>query len=299
MKPDEYLKKILEAQALDRDSTELKQMQQERDKIEAILKKQFSGAKMTIRYGGSKAKNTMIKKSFDLDILVYFDSDDEVGGKNLKEIYDNVAKALAGSYSIQRKTSAIRLLKKDQTSVGEHFSIDIVPGRFTSDDKTDVFLHQENSERERLKTNPDKHIEHVRDSEVRDAIKLLKLWKIDHGLLNVKTFLLELLIVKTLAASKSKNLDEQLKIFWETMVADIDNIRIEDPANPTGNDLSELLTQIKSTLKRSSEQALAKVTNSQWDRIFGPVQVDEKNQQAAFAQILKSPSERPQPWRRL
>jgi tRNA nucleotidyltransferase (CCA-adding enzyme) len=71
MTPNDYLQRILERQALREDGPELSALRNERGKIEAILRDAF-GSKPTIKYGGSKAKGTMILLSYDLDILCYF-----------------------------------------------------------------------------------------------------------------------------------------------------------------------------------------------------------------------------------
>src|SRR5690606_1232942 len=111
-------------------------------------------------HGGSRAKGTMIREDYDLDEVCYFDNDDAAPGDTLEEIYDNVAELLEADYQVERKRSALRLRSKK----GKDLKIDIVPGRYVSDTGTDVFLHQNEGDKERLKTNLEVHIEHVRDS---------------------------------------------------------------------------------------------------------------------------------------
>ena len=78
-------------------------------------------------------------------------------------------------------------------------------GRFTDDKKADAFIYQNAGDKKRLKTNFDVHIEHVNESGVLDAIRLLKLWKVRRGL-RVKQFAFELLIIHLLAKKKNSPL---------------------------------------------------------------------------------------------
>ena len=140
-----------------------------------------------------------------------------------------MAKALEKEYFVIRKRSAHRLRDKQLVD----FHVDVVPGRFTDDSKADCFLYQENGEKSRLKTNLDVHISTVRNSGLLGAIRLMKLWKVRKAL-QVKQFVLELLIIKLLAERKSKPLTDQLTHIW-TQFRDLEGPpKVEDPANPSG-----------------------------------------------------------------
>src|SRR5687767_2863600 len=149
MTPNEYLAEVLSAQTLASNSPELKDLQERRAEVEEHLREHFDDSSPTIRYGGSKAKGTLIKESYDLDIVCYFPHDDTTAGETLEDIYNNVAAALEKDYSVERKRSALRLRDKNMVD----FHIDVVPGSFTDDSETDCFLYQENGEKCRLKTN--------------------------------------------------------------------------------------------------------------------------------------------------
>jgi hypothetical protein len=119
----------------------------------------------------------MDKESYDLDIVSYVCSGDDTAGETLEAIYENHKKALAKSYFVEPKGSALRLKGCSPEDLGVDFHIDVVPGRFTDETKTDAYLFQSNGDKRRLKTNLDVHLDHVRDSGVIDAIRLAKLWK--------------------------------------------------------------------------------------------------------------------------
>ena len=209
---NEYLLAILSAQDLKDDSAELKDLQSQRTKVEKLLRDRF-GSAPSIRYGGSKIKGTLIKEAYDLDIACYFPCDKNVAGETLEDIYKNVRDCLAQSYYVEEKTSALRLRGKGQNDYKRDFHIDVVPGRFTDEAKGDVFIYQKSAEKCRLKTNLDVHIEHVKESGILDAIRLLKLWKTRKAI-RIKQFAFELLIIDLLAGKKSKPLSGQLTHVW-------------------------------------------------------------------------------------
>ena len=84
---NEYLRKVLSSQNLADESEELMSLQQHRADVEKLLMEKFPKAKLTIRYGGSKAKGTLIKAYYDLDVIGYFDRDETAAGETLKDIY--------------------------------------------------------------------------------------------------------------------------------------------------------------------------------------------------------------------
>lgn len=290
MTDKEYLEAVLKNQDLKDDSPELKDLQKERANVEKLLRAGFPDCSPTIRYGGSKAKSTIIKENYDLDIASYFPHDDTSAGETLKDVYDNTEKALVGEYTVVRKRTALRLHSEKDVD----FHIDVIPGRFTDDDKSDCFLHQEGGDKDRLKTNLDVHIEHIRDSGYVPAIRTLKLWKTRKAL-DVKQFAFELLIVKLLDGTE-KSLPEQVKHVWTELRDRTEPVAIEDPANPTGNDLSDLLNEtVWADLSAVAKSTLLTLESDGWEAVFGKVSSDEnkaeKAQRAAVTVITPS-----RPW---
>ncbi len=112
------MEEILGNQSLSEDSEELKALKAEREKVEKILRDSFKKSSPTIKYGGSKAKGTMIKDSYDLDIICYFQHNDNEAGESLEEIYNNVKKALTAQYLVVPKSSALRLESNDSQKKG-------------------------------------------------------------------------------------------------------------------------------------------------------------------------------------
>jgi hypothetical protein len=277
MTTNEYLGKVLASQTHADDSDEMKALQQHRAEVEAVLRAHFDDCSPMIRYGGSKVKGTMIKESYDLDVICYFQHDDSGAGDTLEDIYNNVRKALKPSYLVEPKTSALRLKSRSGEARGLDFHIDVVPGRFTDDTKSDAFLHQENGNKERLKTNIDVHIAHVRDSGVRDAIRLVKFWTVRNGI-PLKHFVLELLVIKLLNGKKNSSLATQLEHVWTEFRDRADDLSVEDPANPEGNDLTPAFNAARGLLQTVARGTLSLIESSGWKAVFGPVEEQSKAQ---------------------
>ena len=290
MTNNEYLQAVLKSQGLADDSAALKELTAHRKDVEALLRNAFPDSSPAIRYGGSKAKGTLIKESYDLDIVCYLPHDDTTVGETLEDVYNNVAAALEKDYSVERKRSALRLRDKDMVD----FHIDVVPGRFTDDSKTDCFLHQENGEKCRLKTNLQVHIDTVRDSGVLDAIRLLKLWKV-RKVLDVKQFVFEMLIIDRLSGQKNKSLTDQLIHVW-TEFRDLDRPpKVDDPANPSGNDLTHLLDAVWNELGSVASSTLWTIDNNGWEAVFGRVDTGA-DKSAAVKMAVASVATRTRPW---
>src|ERR1051325_7246072 len=211
----------------------------------------------------------MIKKAYDLDLTCFFGRTQVGAGETLQEIYENVEAALTNDYLVARKPSALRLKSRDLNQWAADFHIDVVPGRFIDEKNEDVFLYRSSGEKGRLKTNLDVHIEHVKNCGVIPAIRLMKLWRA-RNFLSVRHFILELLCIELLKSKKSLDLPAQMKHVWTQMRDNIDYIALEDPANPTGNDLLELFnTAVKQELSLSAKMTLELIEKSGWKAVFG------------------------------
>lgn len=298
MTDNDYLHDVLNSQNLDPDGPELKALQDERKKVESLLRKRF-GYTPTIKYGGSKAKGTMIKESYDLDIIEYFPHDDTSAGDTLEDIYNNTYAALSEEYLIEPKGSALRLTDKNPNTKGTYTHIDVVPGRYIDGDDGDVFLYRSKDKKKHLKTNLEVHIEHVRNSGVIEVIRLNKLWRVRNHV-SIKNFALDLLTIDILKQRKNLVLTSQLMNVWEEFRDHSDSLAIEDPANPFGNDLSEMLNDaVKQCLKDIATSTLAILDSNGWDAVFGEVarttNADKKASLEAIAASMPSTS-KPKPW---
>lgn len=270
---DKYLQDILDSQNISDDSQEMKALCERRDEVEKLLRGKFAGSDLTIDTGGSMAKGTMNKESYDLDLICYFAHEDTTAGESLKEIYESVESALKEDYYVERKTSALRLHSHDPKDRVD-FHVDVVPGRYVNGNDGEVFLHQNSGDKNWLKTNLNVHISHIKNSQVTDAIRLLKLWRVRNRL-SVRTFVLELLAVELLKQKKAAKLTDQLKHVWIKLRDEISRIAVEDPANPTGNDLSDQFNDsVKQELSLTAARTLELIDKEGWEMVFGTVSTE-------------------------
>jgi len=99
----EYLLRILEEQKmLARDLATLRKLRQE---IEGVLGNEYSRNNPRFYYGGSYGKKTMIRESYDLDIVIYFPFQTKC---TLQTIYNSVHQTLVNSgYRVNPKTVSL------------------------------------------------------------------------------------------------------------------------------------------------------------------------------------------------
>ncbi|MBL7953950.1 MAG: hypothetical protein JNJ91_02845 [Flavobacteriales bacterium] len=264
----------------------MKELRDERDNVWRLLAAEYGTAPVR-RVGGSGAKGTMNKEDFDLDLPYYFPRDDDSAGDTLKEIYESVEGVLSKEYRVERKGVAVRLHDKEGKI---DFHIDVVPGRFVNGSDGDAFLFPATSGKERLQTNLEEHIAHVKNSGVIDEIRLGKLWR-TRKKIQLKTFALELLIIDILSGF-SGTLAEKLEKVLIEFRDNSENLSISDPAN-TGNDLSGMLTtEVRNFLKSAARDTLNTVRSGGWKAVFGEIQEESSNE--VLRRIsLASPISRP------
>lgn len=272
MDPEEYLVNILENQELSAD--EQVSLADDENEVEAFIRDEFADTPY-IDYAGSRVKGTMIEEGYDLDIVCYFPNEYEA---TVEEVYNDVFDKLNKKYYVEKKTSALRIIStKNQNNI-INYHIDVVPGKFTEDQEDgQAYLNFESPEKKILKTNIKIQINHVVQSNLQDIIKLIKLWNIRNKI-GIKTFVLELLVVEVLNDSDNdKTIDKKLLIFWGKLKEEIDDIDIQDPANPAGNNLSEIFTQKhKDALRKWSDHTLSSIKNGGWVSVFGEVTSGQK-----------------------
>ncbi|MEO1017948.1 MAG: hypothetical protein AAFY56_09670 [Pseudomonadota bacterium] len=292
------LNALLDAQHIAQDSREMRELQDHRANVESKIRSAFLGANPTIRYGGSKAKGTMIKESYDLDIIVYAKHDDTTLGDTLPEIYENVARALSRDYYVQPKTSALKLFAKQGTARGDRLYIDVVPGRFVDHSCGDAYLHQNDGQKSRLKTNLQVHIDHIKNSGLIDVLKLGKLMRVRHDL-DIKQFALDLLFIELLKGRRTNSLDSQFSHVLDRFASGSALPAIEDPANPSGNDLSHMLNaNIVSDLRSVATMMLEQSERASWAASFGEPDVTGPARVAVITSAAENVNAPTKPWAR-
>lgn len=247
----EYLERVLKKQTVS--SGTISQMQSTRDAIESALRKAI-GWGPRFYYAGSYGKDTMLAAYHDLDLVVYFSSD---VNKTLKDIYWVVFRALrSAGYVVQQKDVAIRLPYE------AGFNVDVVPGRAMSSDFIYANLYRSSVD-SRLQTSIKTHIDAVRGSGLRGTMRLMKLWNVRHDL-GVRSFFIELLVNRVLAGRSVTGYDNKLAAMFSFIAANIESVRIVDPAN-SNSVISDLMST--ATKQHVAWQARAALDARYWSEV--------------------------------
>ena len=265
MTGSEFLTRLLASQRLEEGCEELNALDAVRIVVERLIRATYPHSIIRITHGGSRAKGTIVLEDYDLDLVIYFENEDGAPGETLEEIYENIASLLESSFHVKRKRSALRLRDRQ----GRDLKVDVVPGRYVDETRTDAFIHQNEGSKERQKTNLEVHIQHVRYSGHTDEIAVGKIWRTRHNI-GIKTFPLELLVIVVLDEDGSGDIEARFRRVLEAFANHIDKLQIEDPANPYGNDLSHALTgAMRRELAKTARDTIAAVDTYGWPHAFG------------------------------
>jgi hypothetical protein len=213
----QYLVGVLEKQRLT--DKNFKLLRKTRDQIIRDLKP-IHQYNPSIYYGGSYGKNTMIKESFDLDIVIYFPHTDH---RPLRNMYESVHHSLnQAGYRMQEQRVALTL------TLSKQLHVDVVTGRAKDEDfyYADLYNIAENS---RMRTSLKMHIDDARM--VKDTIKLMKLWIRRHSL-GMHKFAMEQVIIRALRNEEDESdLENSFTTVLQYLKSSILNIKLVDSAN--------------------------------------------------------------------
>lgn len=225
-----------------------------RDELKGILETGWKTQDPRIFYGGSYAKGTMIRESFDLDLVVYFPHSKKF---SVRAFYEGVERRLRDNgLNPARKNVALRLHYRSG------FHVDVVPGRAT--DKSFTYANLYSAEDQIPKrTNVKLHVDNVRKSEHLDVIKLLKLWR-QRKNVSISSFALDILALRALTASRNESLgnrlDDVLHYIRNTML----QIKLVDPANSNNVVSDSLSNEQRQSIRAEAERACRA---DSWDEV--------------------------------
>ncbi len=102
-----------------------------------------------------------------------------------------------------------------------------------------------------------------------------KLWRTRNGV-RIKTFPLELLVIVVLRADTSGTLEDRFRRVLMAFADGIDDLKIEDPANPTGNDLSHALSdKLRREISKIARDTLDAADEQGWEHVFGAIETKQ------------------------
>jgi len=290
MTKKQSLAEIIQSERLAQDSPEMQTIIESRNEIQRLIQSEYGHNEISIRYGGSKAKGTILLREHDSDLLVYFHRNNESAGSTLSEIYHAIKETLETQYHTEPGTTSLRVFRKSGNSV-RSLKVDVVPGRFVHGSDGNVHLHQNGGAKDYLLTNPEKHIQHVTQSGVVPALCGLKLWKIMNAVA-IKQFPFELLCIDLLSPLKKYQLEDQIRLVLES-IAEMDSPpRVEDPANPS-NDVSSALKITWPDVQMAARGSIQRLDYGWTDALGLPDKASRDEQIFAMAASVRTPTK---PW---
>jgi hypothetical protein len=226
---NQYFYSILAGQNLT--NAEFDSLRSLREKIEGQLSVLEGSPRFY--YGGSYGKRTIIRASYDLDLVMYWP---HTANYSIKGIYESVGEVLRKHWTVvNSKTVAWTLPFQGG------FHIDVVPGRALDAQYYEANLHR-SDKGTTLKTSLKKHIDTVRNSGRADVIRLMKLWRARRSVPFKKSFLLELMTIEGCKGHLTNDLGAQLSAALNYIRNNILTCNVLDPAN-SNNSLSDDLDQ--------------------------------------------------------
>jgi len=249
---EDLLRQILEDQKLD--SNQIENLKNQRDAIVGELVEEIGGNPI-IYDGGSYAKGTMIRASYDLDIILYWPTNFQYSPQNL---YVEVGSIL------QSKGRNPRSKKVGwEIPFPGNFHIDVIPSKIILNKKNYAYLFNTDTE-SRFQTSVKKQINNVRHSRRQDVIKLMKLWRI-RKLVPIKTFLLENMVIEGCKGITRSILEPQLINAFEYISKEILIKKIHDPSNINNIISNDLSIEQKHRIKNLADNAL---DAQYWQEVF-------------------------------
>lgn len=245
------------------------QIKRYRTTIGNVLKNELNRYNIRIYYAGSYAKNTGMKNSLDLDLVIRFPSTIR---NSTKECYELVYSVLnQNKWSPRRKNAAIRINNLSLPGETRLEHADIVPEKQISNTEyCNLWLNRENRA---LKTSVHLHLEEIRKLGMLDLIRLLKYWKSQHKL-QYPSFILEQCLIrwaKDEPINASKDIIARLQTHINYIARRIKNISLKDPANPNGNIITNqnsFPSTNKNKIAQVANETYKHAKNQDWDKFF-------------------------------
>jgi len=182
-----------------------------------------------IKLSGSRAKGTAISLSSDIDIFISLSS---TNSSSLGSIYDSLYSYFNARNSCRKQNVSIRVTYNNM-------KVDIVPGKRQDQYSNDHSLYKSKQD-SWTKTNIDKHVSLVKDSNRIVEITAAKIWRERHSL-DFPSILLELVTLEALKNKGTTDHDSNFLALLDYFRDNIQTIRVVDPAN-TNNVISDDLT---------------------------------------------------------
>jgi len=209
--------------------------------------------------GGSYGKKTMIREAFDLDLVIYFPHTDS---RSLKDIYTSVYDSLArAGYKMTPRQIALTLQVPNNPFPNQNFHVDVVTGKALDEKFDSAYLYEILTEKRR-RASLKMHIDNVR--EVREVIKLMKLWILRHSL-DWKTFPMEQTVVRALKNKNTADLGQCMEKVLLYIKSSVNQLRLIDPAN--SNNPIEIPEKTRRAIEQAANRSFDALQTDDWKSI--------------------------------
>lgn len=292
MDKSKHLESAIKTHQITREESLLQKFKDRNKEVKEALDKYYGDKIYSPFNSGSYAKNTAVNTKFDFDLVSPFKRNAFGSNGTLKEMYEDVHNFLQDEFC----NSAY--IKKQKVSIGIEFysdsdgdviNIDVVPGRefnqdqYKDDQNLNLYVYSSyglfSAGSDRLKTNIEAQKSHVNDratnekEKIRKIIRLLKIWKIEHGK-KYKSFFLELFVIKAVEkVDVSGNLWEKLKIVLQYIRdnATVEGFTLKDPGNSSNNLMDTLENFERTTLSNEMKNMLERIeANDENIKVYFP-----------------------------
>lgn len=249
MTNQQYLEQVLAKYNLS--SAQEQSLKNKRMRVEEFLQKRYPSKIRSFYYSGSYAKDTAINLKYDLDLCIYFKHN---AFQTLAEMYNSVYENLKSMDQVNKQRVSIRMPSGKE-------SIDVVPARCIDDTSDYANLYVTTGSQ--IQTNIKKHKEYISQSGCRPIIKLMKVWKIEHGI-HYKSFALELLTIRALDGFKDPDYGERFVHVLRFIRDNVENVRLIDPANQSNNVADLISVNDKLNMKNQAAASLQQT----WEQVI-------------------------------
>lgn len=249
-----YLQQVLESYKMKHVSELMEKYIEKREIVKDALAGKFKYQIVTRAINsGSYAKHDAINTKFDLDVCQPFK-------RNAFDTLEDMADTVFDFFNeeFEDVDLAAYATRKQRVSTGITFVIDgdaiqmdIVVGReliaddYIKTNRLNLYVRPRLLEpASTTQTNIQKHIDFVKGKNTeRDIIRLLKVWKTNKNLKNIKSFFIELITIKAFerCSEVPSGIWEQLEMVLQFIRDNVKTIRLEDSAN-SNNVVSDTMT---------------------------------------------------------
>jgi hypothetical protein len=230
------------------------------EKLHKILKEWANNCFIEILESGSRAKQTAINLSSDVDYMISLTSNCNKNKGGLASIYNSLFNKLKSYYYNVRKQNVS--FRVDLNGL----EVDITPARKYSGNTNyhSLYISQKDTW---IQTNIQQHINDVKNSGRTKEIKLLKIWRELHNL-EFTSIYLEYLVLEVLKYRLTDNLEDNFHYILQELAKNEGNTlykRIVDPSN-SKNILSDLLSDYeKNKIINTAKQSISQLY---WNNII-------------------------------